>query len=315
MQEVRVVVKSLVHRFIAFFVAGFLVPVLSTSIQPGFAQEPVIIQRERPIRTVLPRLNIYNYVSKEVGVNPEEIKALVVSLEDRGFLLKDALTLVYLARARADLWIQEGKVAKEDLAKALHASAGQMAEQVEKETVGWLALIEQAGVKEKIRDFNLKADVAMGIAALKAPGATPSATEEKATRAPLEARRSREGSRQADPVAETTLPREAIFNNLVKEVAVDEKTVEGLVSSLEAQMPLREAVITLFVAKELAEKKIAEGEFPGPQRKAALEASLQQLLPLIQGGAGWGDIGRKIGVPELTGRRVNLKANAILGQK
>lgn len=322
------------ERLLSLFVGSVFLAGLVASASLSFAQAPTPPGkgRDRPITRTLPRLEIYEKLGKEFDIPPKEAKAMVVSLEDRGFLLREAVMLVILANERAGKLVEEGKFAKNDKAKAMHASVEYLYEIVEKEGLGWITMAQRIGI-DALRGGNIRALTAQANSFIGATSQsasvsrTPEPPEEakaapEEVKAALEGRKkalaekkAKEGTRQADPKKEQTFPRETIFKNLQKELAVDGDTVESVMTRLEAQMPVRESVMLTLVANAMAQKLIKQGQFTKDQRKDALLSSVDYILPYVERGEGWGDLGKRVGVEGLNGVNLNKKANAIIGQK
>ena len=280
---------------------------------------------DRPIPRTAPRTEIYENMSKEFGIPSKEARALVATLEDKGFLLREAVMLVILANERAEKLIKDGKFAKNDKAKAMHDSAAFLYDLVEKEGLGWITLSQKVGVPvlrgAELKGLIVKASTLMGQFTQRAPVAgTPEQDEEikealAARQKSMAERKSKEGVRQGDKTQEEHFAKEAIVKNLQKELAVDKETVEGLMGKLEGDMPLRESVMLMVVSNGLALKLIQKGDFTKQQKKEALLYSVDFILPFMERGEGWGDVGKRVGVEGLSGVNLNKKANAILGQK
>jgi len=265
--------------------------------------------RERPIMRTLSRGDLYAKLGADLGMGKEEVKPVVVSLEDRGFLLRDAITLILLAKIRADRMTQEGKVTNETSARALRESVDYLVGVIDKEGAGWQALAQKARADLDSRAVLMKAALFMGLSSKTVPASGDPKAKGQATAA-----RPREAIRQRDPVAERNLPREAIYNNLVKELGLELETVKSLLTRLTSEMPVREGVILLLVAKALTDKRLERGEFSRGPRKEAFSSSVDAVMPLVQKGEGWGDVGKKVGV-DLPGVYLNKKANALIGQR
>ncbi len=119
--------------------------------------------------------------------------------------------------------------------------------------------------------------------------------------------------RHPDATPERHFPREVILKNLAKEFAIDEETIKTDLTRIEKEMPTREAVLLFVLANDMTRKQILLGEIEPAQRKEAFEKHLQTVLELSEKGAGWGDIGRLVGM-ELSGRDLHMRANKLIGQ-
>lgn len=301
-----------------------------------------IRQRDAVFRTI-PRKDLYANLGGDLGVKAKDVKELILPLEDKGFGLRDAIVLLWMAKARSDQLIQMGQLPKTQPEKALKASVDYLVNLVENEAAGWTTLAKQTGAKIDLLALRFKAGLAIGLwsqtasvarvtplgkssqpaqakstqpAEEKGPQAqeTGTQTQARSLSRPKGGSGPREAIRQADPVAEKTLPRGDILKNLGKALAVDEGTAKSLLTKLEAEMPLRESVMLLVISKALADKKIKQGEFTKEQRREALEDGVTAVLPIVRQGEGWGDIGGRVGVP-MTGRNINMRANEVLGQE
>jgi hypothetical protein len=143
------------------FVAVLLAAGLVASATDGFAQPPPR-GGDRPVQRTLSRKEIYANLSNELGVKDAEAKALVQSVEDRGFPPRETVVLLLLAKARADRLIEEGKVSKGQGLDALHASVDFLVGLVEKEKAGWLALVQKTGVQVDLTAVVARANQIIG---------------------------------------------------------------------------------------------------------------------------------------------------------
>lgn len=300
--------------------ALLLLGALLASMRLGFAQEqPKAPERERPgdllIMRALPRAELYTELSRQVGVKPDEVKKQIIALEDTGFLLRDAMVLLFLARARAVQLIEDGKFKKGQAGEALRASVAYLVALIEKQGVTWPELVDKADVGLNFRDLRAKADVVMSLASPPRPGVTTRKVEKvRVEPIPPEKRQARKEKRQPDPVPEDHLPREEVLKNMAKEFEVGREKVEALLVQLEKGMPMREGIMLLVVASAVTDKNIREGKYSREKREEAFEEAVKTILPSVEKGEGWGDLGQRLGVP-LSGANVNHRVNALMGQK
>jgi hypothetical protein len=150
-----------VVRASGVFLVVALAAGLLASTPESFAQPPSRGQ-DRPVQRTLPRKEIYANLSKELGVKDAEAKALVESLEDKGFPPRETVVLLLLAKARADRLIEEGRYPKGQGLDALNASVDFLVGLVEKDKAGWLALVENTGAKIDLTTVVAKANQIIG---------------------------------------------------------------------------------------------------------------------------------------------------------
>ena len=372
--------KFIVHRSIVYITAAFLLAALPASTRANLAQDdpkappPPGRGRDKPIQRTGPRADIYERAAQELNLpSGKEVKPLVLSLEERGFFLRDALVLLLIAKTRAEQLIEQGKFKKESYPQALRASTDEFAKLVEEEGAGFLTLLMRAGIKEDLRNFVARTNLTLGLISQGAPTipdpeveerraralaarqkatakesdtkagdkgerAAPAArktakpdeimsqlgvkeeAEEKAPPAKTTAKAGEIASkpggkeREKDAAEEKNLPPEVIYKNLAKELAVSPELAKQQVTRLEAEMPLREAVMTMLVADLYGSKKIQEGKYPKERRGEALQEGIDTVLNLVRAGEGWGNMAKRLGFG-VSGASLNKRANSIIGQK
>jgi len=275
------------------------------------------IGRDRPIYRALPRAEVYPRLARELGVDAAAAKSLLLPLEERGLFLRDAVHVLVLAKVRLDQLVEAGEVPKDrSLPDALRASADHLLSVVEKGG-GWATLTREAKAKQDLRVYRTTANAIIGLTATRQGVETRTGSAATATRAPIpQPPTKRRVVRQPDVQAEPSLPREVVEKNLAAELGLDEATTKALLAEVAVEMPLREAVLLMVVAKTVAEKRVERGEFTKEQWREAVTKTVETLLPLAEEGTGWGDVGGRVGVPLAV--RMGLmhnQANKILGQR
>ena len=363
----------------AYITAAFLLAALPASTRANLAQQdnprdppPPGRGRDKPIQRTGPRAEIYERAAKDLNLpSGKEVKPLVVALEERGFFLGDAVTLLLIAKPRAEQLVEQGKFKKESYPQALRASADEFAKLVEEEGAGFLTLLMRAGVKEDLRNFVAKTRMTLGLISQRAPDTLDPEVEERLARA-LAARQkaaaaresdakagekgaqqaptaskaakpeelmaklgveeaaqeappaqkatkpgaiaSKTGGREADTSEEKNLPREVIYKNLAKELVETPELAKQQLTRLEAEMPLREAVMAMLVADLYGSKQIQEGKYPKERRGEALQEGIDLVVNMVRAGEGWGNMAKRLGFG-VSGASLNKRANTIIGQK
>jgi len=143
------------------FVVVLLAAGLVAAATDGIAQPPPR-GGDRPVQRTLPRNEIYAALGTGLDVGREEAKSLVQSVENKGFPLRETVVLLLLAKARADLLIEEGKLSKKQGAQALTESAEYLVGLVQKEKAGWLVLVQKTGAKVDLSAVVAKANQIIG---------------------------------------------------------------------------------------------------------------------------------------------------------
>jgi hypothetical protein len=363
----------------AYITAAFLLAALPASTRANLAQQdnprdppPPGRGRDKPIQRTGPRAEIYERAAQDLKLpSGKEVKPLVLSLEERGFFLRDALVLLLIAKTRAEQLIEQGKFKKESYPQALRASTDEFAKLVEEEGAGFLTLLMRAGIKEDLRNFVARTQLTLGLISQVAPTIPDPEVEERRARA-LAARQkaaakesdtkagdkgardapaarktakpdeimaqlgvkeeaeekappakttakpgenaSKPDGREKDATDEKNFPPEVIYKNLAKELAVTPELAKQQVTRLEAEMPLREAVMTMLVADLYGSKKIQEGKYPKERRGEALQEGIDLVVNMVRAGEGWGNMAKRLGFG-VSGASLNKRANSIIGQK
>lgn len=297
-------------------------------VRPAQAQGRGGDAPDRPLIKTRPRAEIYPDLAQELDLSADAAKALVQPLEDRGYNFRDAIALVLVAKLRAERLIREQKKSRDGLEQETRTSAEFLADLAEREKLGWRGLTREAGVDLEPRLVTAKAmmlitgvrlrvgsadgaggETASGPAVAARPGQETGPAARQAT--PGGTRRS---VRQRDAQPERTAAKAAIEKNLAQELGVDQEVAKSYLTRIADEVPLREAIMLMLVANLHVESKIMRGEVLKEKKKAALDASMDQVLERVENDEGWGTIGRAMGV-EVSGRELNQKANAILGQQ
>lgn len=370
--------KSIIYRSVVYLTAAFLLVGLPASTRANLAQDdprtppPATKGRDRPIQRTGPRADVYERAAKELNLpSGKEVKPLVILLEERGFFLRDALTLLLIARTRAEQLIEQGKFKKGSYPQALRASIDEQVKMVEEEGAGFMTLSMRAGIKEDLRTVTGRGQLVLGLITQRAPTTPDPEVEERRARAlaarqkakpeesdteaddekereapparktakPAEvmsklgvkeegereappakktakpgAAASKSGGRETDVTNESILPHEAIYKNLAKELAINPELAKEQVTRLEAEMPIREAVMLILVADIYGSKKIQQGEYPKERRVDALLESIDAVLNVMRAGEGWGGVGNRLGI-SVSGASLNKRTNSLIGQK
>ena len=122
------------------------------------------------------------------------------------------------------------------------------------------------------------------------------------------------GPRADDRPVQRTLPREAIYANLSKELDLKEAEAQALAQSVEGRgFPLRETVVLLLLAKARTDRLIEQGTVAKQQGAGEIQSSADFLVGLVdQDKVGW------LALVERSEARVNLgalvtRASGIIG--
>ena len=170
--------KSIAHRSLVFITAAFLLAASPASALANMAQQqddpyappPPGKGRDRPIQRSGPREEVYERAAGELNLpSGKEVKPLVLALEERGFFLSDAVTLLLIAKPQAEQLIAQGKFKKENYPQALRASSEEFAKLVEDEGAGFLTLLMRAGIKEDLRNFVTRTRMTLGLMSTRVP--------------------------------------------------------------------------------------------------------------------------------------------------